>query len=96
MARQSQGDSAIWFFAGAALGATIALLYAPQPGVETRRQIKGAARKGADRVAESGQQIAELGRELVERGKALSSEASEMFERGRKLIDDPEFSEEEA
>jgi gas vesicle protein len=94
--RQSQSDSALWFFAGAALGATIALLYAPQPGHETRRQIKGAALKGADRVAESGQQIAELGRELVERGKALSSEAAEMFERGRKLIDDPEFGEEEA
>lgn len=96
MANKSQSDSALWFFAGAALGATIALLYAPQAGHETRRQIKGAARKGADRVAESGQQIAELGRELVERGKALSSEAADMFERGRKLIDDPEFSEEEA
>jgi gas vesicle protein len=96
MARQSHSDSALWFFAGAALGATIALLYAPQPGVETRRQIKGAARNGADRIAESGQKIAELGRELVERGKALSNEATDMFERGRRLIDDPELGEEEA
>ena len=94
MAKKSQGDSALWFFAGAALGATIALLYAPQAGHETRSKIKGAARKGADRIAQSGEQIAELGRELVERGKQLTDEASDMFERGRKLIDDPEFSDE--
>ena len=80
--------------AGAALGATIALLYAPQAGQETRKKIKGAARLGADRVAQSGEQIAELGRELVQRGKQLTDEASNMFERGRKLIDDPELSEE--
>ena len=94
MARKSQSDSALWFCAGAALGATIALLYAPQTGHETRKQIKGAARKGADRIAASGDQIAEMGRELVERGKQLADDASDMFERGRKLIDDPEFSEE--
>jgi gas vesicle protein len=94
MARQTQSDSALWFVAGAALGATIALLFAPQTGEETRGQIRGAARKGADRIAESGQQIADLGRELVERGKQLSTDAAEMFERGRKLIDDPELSDE--
>ena len=94
MRKHTQPDNALWFFAGAALGATIALLYAPQPGHETRKKIKGVARAGSDRMAQSGEQIAELGRELVERGKQLTDEASNMFARGRKLIDDPELSEE--
>ena len=94
MARRSQSDSALWFFAGAALGATIALLYAPQSGEETRKQIGGAARKGADQLAESGKQIAEMGKELYARGRQLSEDATDMFERGRKLIDDAEFSDE--
>jgi gas vesicle protein len=94
MARNSNSDSALWFFAGAALGATIALLYAPQSGEETRKQIKGAALRGADQIAESGKQIAEMGRELIEKGRELTDEAADMFARGRKLIDDAEFNEE--
>ena len=94
MARKSQGETALWFCAGAALGATIALLYAPQSGDETRKQIRGAARKGADKIADSGRQIQELGRELYEKGKQLADDANDMFERGRKLIDDPELTEE--
>ena len=94
MARQSQGEIALWFCAGAALGATIALLYAPQSGDETRKQIRGVARKGADKIADSGRQISELGRELYEKGRQLADDANDMFERGRKLIDDPDLSEE--
>jgi gas vesicle protein len=91
MAKKSQGDQALWFFAGAAIGATIALLYAPQPGTETREQLRGAARKGADQLAETGRHIADLGRELYDRGRQLSEDANSMFERGKKLIDDAEF-----
>jgi len=94
MARRASGENALWFFAGAALGATIALLYAPQSGEETRSQIKGAAKKGADKIAESGHQIAELGKELYAKGRQLADDAGEMFERGRKLIDDPDLSDE--
>jgi gas vesicle protein len=94
MAKNSHSDSALWFFAGAALGATIALLYAPQSGEETRKQIKGAALRGADQIAESGRQIADMGRELIEKGRELTDEAASMFARGRKLIDDAEFNEE--
>ncbi|BDC47846.1 hypothetical protein F183_A01620 [Bryobacterales bacterium F-183] len=95
MAKKTQGDQALWFFAGAALGATIALLYAPQSGDETRRKIRKAARRGADQIAESGKEIAEMGRQLYERGLQLSDDASAMFERGKKLIDDAEYSDDE-
>jgi gas vesicle protein len=90
MAKQHT-DGALWFFAGAALGATIALLYAPEPGHHTRRKIRKVARTGADKMAESGRQIADLGKELYEKGRQMADEANSMFERGKKLIDDPEI-----
>jgi gas vesicle protein len=33
---QENGDKVVWFLAGAAIGAAIALLYAPASGEETR------------------------------------------------------------
>lgn len=94
MARQSHSDNALWFFAGAALGATIALLYAPQSGEDTRRQIKGVAKKGAGQLADTGRQIADLGRELYDKGRQLSEDASSLVARGREIINSPEFEEE--
>lgn len=91
MAKKTQGDQALWFFAGAAIGATLALLYAPDSGDVTRRKIRKAATRGADQIAESGRQIAEMGRDLYERGLQLSEDANAMFERGKRLIDDADF-----
>lgn len=95
MAKKTQGDQALWFFAGAAIGATLALLYAPQSGDETRRKLRKAASRGADQIAESGRQIADMGRELYERGLQLTDDANAMFERGKRLIQDAEFGDEE-
>jgi gas vesicle protein len=75
-----------WFFAGAAIGAAIALLYAPQTGEETRRQIGDAAARGKDRLADSGRDIAERGRELFDRGRKMADEAADLMESGRKLV----------
>ena len=47
----------IGFLTGAALGAGFALLYAPQSGDETRKQIKEAADKAADEVVENYKKI---------------------------------------
>jgi gas vesicle protein len=94
MPRNDSSEKILWFAAGAALGATIALLYAPNSGEETRRRIGKAARTGADKVAESGRHIAELGKELYERGREIAEDAAEMFERGKELIDRPEMGEE--
>ena len=95
MAKPQGSDGLLWFVAGLSLGATIALLYAPEPGHHTRKRIKRAAgtvaKTSAEKVAESGRQISELGRELYDRGRKLADDANTMFERGRKLIDDPEL-----
>jgi gas vesicle protein len=84
MADEGNGSSGVvWFFAGAAIGAAIALLYAPASGEETRRKIAD----GRSALGESGKEVFERGRELYERGRQLADEAADMFERGRKLVE---------
>ncbi len=77
----------VWFIAGAAIGASIALLYAPQSGTETRRYIKRKARKQGEALADVGRDLADRGRELYEKGKDLADDAADLFERGRKLVE---------
>ncbi len=76
----------VWFFAGAAIGAAIAILYAPQSGEETRRRLGNAASRGRERASEAGQDLVEKGRELYEKGRKMADEAAEVFESGRKLV----------
>jgi gas vesicle protein len=75
-----------WFFAGAAIGAAIALLYAPASGEETRRRIGETASKGKERLGEHSRDIVDKGKELYERGKKMAEDAGELFESGRKLV----------
>lgn len=75
-----------WFFAGAAIGAAIALLYAPASGAETRRKLSDTASKGREKLSASGRELIDFGRELYEKGRKMADEASELFEGGRKLV----------
>jgi gas vesicle protein len=77
----------VWFVAGAAIGATIALLYAPQSGRETRRIIKKKSREGRAAVTETSRDLMDKGRELYEKGLRVADEAAEMIERGRRLVE---------
>jgi len=76
----------VWFCAGAAIGAAIALLYAPGSGEETRQRLADTAERGKGKLAESSRDLVERGRELYERGRELADEASEVIESGRKLV----------
>jgi gas vesicle protein len=76
----------VWFFAGASIGAAIALLYAPYSGEETRRRLGEAANKGREKAAEAGQDLVQRGKELYEKGRKMADEAAEVFENGRKLV----------
>ena len=49
-----QDNKLVWFVAGAAVGATIALLYAPQSGKVTRRLIKTKTLEGRDALDPTG------------------------------------------
>ena len=50
------GGVMIAFLAGAAVGAAVALLYAPAPGTETRERLSGAARDAAEKARRGMQQ----------------------------------------
>lgn len=76
----------VWFCAGAAIGAAIALLYAPKSGAETRELLAEQANRGKEKLGDSSRDLVERGREMYERGREMADEASEVFERGRKLV----------
>ncbi|MBL8213219.1 MAG: YtxH domain-containing protein [Bryobacterales bacterium] len=76
----------VWFCAGAAIGAAIALLYAPKSGAETRELLLDQANRGKEKLAESSRDMVERGKELYERGREMADEAGEVIERGRKLV----------
>lgn len=64
------------FAAGAAVGAAVALLFAPARGEETREFISQRAKEGRDRAAEAAKQ----GRDIVNRGRETLTTA---FDRAR-------------
>jgi gas vesicle protein len=76
----------LWFCAGAAIGAGIALLYAPQSGEETRKYLRERAGQAKDKVAEAGEDLAGKGRALYEKGAKVVSEAGDLLERGRQWV----------
>jgi len=75
-----------WFLTGAAIGAAVALLYAPRTGKDTRRYIARQTEKGRQMVNDTSQDVADASREMFERGRKLVEDASDLFERGRKLV----------
>jgi len=84
---QDQGTSRLaWFLTGAIIGATIAVLYAPKSGKDTRQFISDKTHQGKDAVAETGKDIVEASKEMFERGRKLVEDAAELFDRGRKLV----------
>jgi len=84
---EDSGTNLVWFLAGAAVGAAVALLFAPATGKETRKLLSDKTEESRDKLAEQGRAVVERGRELYEKGRKVADEAAEMFERGRKLAE---------
>lgn len=87
MAAEDYGSKVVWFMAGIAIGATIALLYAPASGDETRRMIAKKTKQGREALSDSGREMLERGKEMYEKGRRMADDAAEMFERGRKIVE---------
>jgi len=87
MERENNASLIIWFVGGAALGAVVALLLAPEAGARTRRKLARQAEQGRKTLMESGQDLFKRGRELYERGKEIAEEAAGLFERGRHIAE---------
>jgi gas vesicle protein len=81
------GGKLVWFLAGASIGATIALLVAPQSGRETRRIIKRKTREGREVLSDTSRDLMEKGRDLYEKGLRVADDAAEMIERGRRMVE---------
>jgi gas vesicle protein len=75
-----------WFLTGAIIGATVAILFAPRSGKDTRQFISNKTNQGKEAVTQTGKDVAEAGREMFERGRKLVEDAADLFERGRKLV----------
>ena len=86
MAREDSGVSVVWFLLGAAVGASVALLYAPQSGEDTRRFIAKKTEESREALVDTSKEALDRGRELFDRGRELADEAADIFERGRKLV----------
>ena len=86
MADNNGSANLAWFLVGAALGATAALLLAPQTGTETREYIRRRTEKGRGKLAESGREALERGREYYDRGKEIADDAAELFEKGQQAL----------
>jgi gas vesicle protein len=87
MSTEDSTSRAMWFVAGAAVGATLALLFAPATGEETRRRIRRSAVRGKDRLADASQDLMDRGRDLYEKGRDMADDAAKLFERGKKMVE---------
>jgi gas vesicle protein len=87
MAQEEISGKLIWLVAGAAIGAAVALLYAPATGADTRKYLGDKTREGGQALAESSKDMYDRGRDLYERGRQLADEASDMLERGRNIVE---------
>ena len=83
--REERTPGLAWFVAGAVLGAGVALLFAPQSGLETRRQLKRKARHLRE-MAEDG--LEELGERFEEGKERLRETVREGAHRVRERVDD--------
>ena len=75
-----------WFLTGAAIGATVALLYAPKSGKDTRKYITHRAQQGKQAVADTSKDLMDASKEMFDRGRKLVDEAGDLFDHARKLV----------
>ncbi len=79
-----------YFVAGLGIGAAIALLFAPQSGEETRKQIAEKAQEGTDYVAAKGRDLRKQAEDLVDQGKDMVSKQkarlADVLESGKQTV----------
>ncbi len=92
MANCSVGTKISFFVAGLGIGTAVALLFAPQSGEETRKQIKEKAQDGTDFVAAKGREIRKQAEGLVDQGKDMVSKQkarlADALESGKQTVRD--------
>lgn len=78
------------FSVGVIAGATVSLIYAPQSGVKTRRQIRRGLEDASDYVRDTADAISDCAEKYVRRGKDLAENvrdsASTAYGAARKVV----------
>jgi gas vesicle protein len=84
--------SLVWFLAGIGVGATVALLFAPQTGKQTRRMLSKAAERGREYIEDTGDALRDSASDIRDRAgdlrDDLKSRSRDLYERGRDLARD--------
>jgi gas vesicle protein len=90
MANCNVATKVSYFVAGLGIGAVIALLFAPQSGEDTRKQIAEKAQEGTEFVASKSREIRKQAEELVDQGKDLVSKQkarlADVLESGKQTV----------
>ena len=85
--QDDNGSSALaWFITGLVIGATVAVLYTPRSGKDTRRLLTERTQQSREAISGTGKDLMDAGKDMFERGKKLMDDASDLFDRGRKLV----------
>ncbi len=71
---RGSGAVALAFFIGGLVGAGVALLFAPQPGKETRQKIKELAGEAKEKTIKCADEVKSKVTSTVEKGKGLVEE----------------------
>lgn len=81
----------VGFIAGSVLGAGLALMFAPKPGAETRREVADRAQQLSKRAADEYDTASKRVTHLAERGRdayrSAADRARDLAERGRQEAD---------
>jgi gas vesicle protein len=79
----SGGDKLLYFFAGAGLGAVLALLFAPKSGRETREMLSRTANDSRDFMSHKVQE----GRQFVEdRGRKVADDFTSFLDKSKEAV----------
>lgn len=70
-------NNVVFFLVGGAIGAAIALLFAPKSGAETRALIGDKAREGKDFLSNKSQEFKEQASTYIDKGRDVISSQKE-------------------
>lgn len=79
--RTTYPPSLLTFLLGGLAGASLALLFAPQSGRETRRHVRRRMRNGVEAARDLGSRVVSRGREMRDEASRTLSEALDDAER---------------
>ena len=82
----AEAACAVGLIVAPVIGATAALLLAPNSGEDTRKYLSDTTKDSREAMEANGRELMDRGKDLYERGRKIAEDATDLFERGRKLV----------